>query len=53
MTMAEEVTTEKKYKNWNVWRDGKMKKIITVPMTTGQALKHFKADAVEGCELNE
>jgi hypothetical protein len=45
--MAEEVTIEKKYTNWNVWRDGKMKKIITVPMTTGQALKYFKADAVE------
>lgn len=49
--MEEEVTIEKKFKNWNVWRDGTKKNIITfVPMTPGQALKHFKADAVEGLE---
>lgn len=34
-----------------MWRDGTKKNIITfVPMTTGQALKHFKAGAVEGLE---
>ena len=47
----EEVTTTKKYNNWNVWRDGKKKNMFSIlPMTTEQALKHFKADAVQGLE---
>jgi len=50
----EEVTIEKKFTSWDVWRDGTKKNIITsVPMTPGQALKFFKADAVEGLEKED
>ena len=47
----EEITIENKYTNWNVWKNGKKKNVITfVPMTTEQALNHFKADAVRGLD---
>ena len=46
--MEAEVTLQKKYTNWNVYRNGVKKNLITlVPMTPEQAMKHFKADAVE------
>ena len=49
--MEAEVTLKKKYTNWNVYRNGVKKNLITlVPMTPEQAMKHFKADAVEGLE---
>lgn len=49
--MTEETTTQKKYTNWNVWRDGVKKNLITlVPMTTEDALNHFKATAVQGLD---
>lgn len=49
--MTEETTTQKKYTNWNVWRDGVKKNLITlVPMTTEDALKHFEATAVQGLD---
>ena len=49
--MTEEMTTQKKYTNWNVWCDGVKKNLITlVPMTTEDALKHFKATAVQGLD---
>ena len=47
----EEMTTVKKYTNWDVWCDGEKKNRFTImPMTPEEALKHFKADAVQGLE---
>jgi len=47
----EEVATERKYTNWNVWYKGEIKNVITfVPMTPEQARSHFKADSVQGLE---
>lgn len=45
----EEAIYRQKFSEWNVWIHGRKKRRTTHNrMTTGQALRYFNADAVQG-----